>query len=94
MSEVVIARGWGGARVSISETELSGFHIAYSAGGTSAPLPKPTLAAYIDCTALPNGEEFGHSCMHGPPPHRIKVLIFRSQNQKDVYERLRSRAAN
>jgi hypothetical protein len=95
MSAVVITRGWGGTKAAVDEEELTGLHIAGSAGGTGATLPRPTVAGYILCNALPPdvAAEFGHSCQHGPPPHRIKVLVPKGPNDRAVYERLRALAS-
>jgi len=86
---VAVARGWGDwRRLQVDETVLFDFHMATCAGGTQRNLPRPTLAAYMSCDAIPDGVEFGHSCRHGPAPHQIKVLIFKSHNDRAVYERL------
>jgi len=85
MSEVIVTRGWGDhQKLAIDEAALSGIHMTDVAGGTNAKLPRPALAAYVLCTAIPDGAEFGHSCRHGPPPHRIKVLVPKSQNDRHV----------
>jgi hypothetical protein len=91
---VWIARGWGdGLAIEVPVDCLSGLHVATAAGGTLRRLPRPTLAAYMDCTVIPDGSEFGHSCLHGPPPHRIKVLIFQSHNDRRAYRGLRASVA-
>jgi hypothetical protein len=88
---IFVARGWGdGLVIEVPISCLSGLHMATAAGGTLRPLPRPTLAAYMDCTAIPDGAEFGHSCLHGPPPHRIKVLIFQAHNDRGTYKKLRA----
>ena len=87
--QIIVARGWGDwRRLTLPRDALSGLHMATTAGGTLAPLPRPTLAAYMSCEAIPPGEEFGHSCTRGPPPHRIKVLIFKSHNAPRTYQQL------
>jgi len=35
----------------------------------------PVLSARMWCSIIPDGAEFGHSCTHGPPPHRIRVVV-------------------
>lgn len=66
---ITVVRGWGDGRtLDVEAEQLNGFHITTYAGGTLGRLPRPTLAAYMSCTAIPDGAEFGHSCGHGPPP--------------------------
>ena len=91
---VVVARSWGGVGIEVAEIDLRGFVITDSAGGTAARLPRPTLAAYMLCTSIPEDSwgVFGHSCRHGPPPHKIKVLTFKGHNAAATYEKLRSQA--
>jgi hypothetical protein len=90
---VVVARDHGeDATIEVPEGELSGLHYASFAGGRGGRVRGSELAAYMLCTAIPFGRYFGHSCEHGPPPHRIKVLIPRRHNDPEVYARLQARA--
>ena len=88
--EVVVSRNLGGTKVRLPVSALDGLHMTNSAGGTGARLPRTTLAAYIWCSSIPDDywSAFGHSCSHGPPPHRIKVVIPRGANSRVVYEKL------
>jgi hypothetical protein len=80
MSETVtVTRGWGDyRRLDVPEGELSGFHMASTAGGTKAALPRPTLAAYMSRDVIPEDIDFAHSCLHGsgpqPPYSRAEAL--------------------
>jgi len=76
----------------VPEEALSGLHMALNAGGTREPLPRATVAGYMSCDRIPEGEDFGHSCLHGEGPHDIKVLVFKSHNAAGAYERLRTSA--
>lgn len=89
---VTIARDHGDATVEVWESDLTGFHYASVTGGRAAKLPGPKLAAYVMCTSLPYGKYFGHSCEHGPPPHRIKVIVSKALNDPDVFDRLQAKA--
>jgi hypothetical protein len=90
-NRVAVTRGWGDWRqLEVPLDALSGLHITDFAGGTGQRLPRPTLAAYMSCDAIPEGAEFAHSCRHGSGPHRIKVLIFKSHNERKIYEQLRA----
>jgi hypothetical protein len=89
---VVVTRGWGDWRqIEVPVNALSDFRFTEFAGGTQQRLPRPTLAAYMSCEAIPEGADFGHSCEHGSGPHSIKVLIFSSHNRRKLYEQLRQR---
>lgn len=70
----------GGFRLS----KLSGFHMDNTSGGVRATANRFYLHAYAMCTDMEEGE-IGHSCQHGPPPHRIKVCITKTDN-KDTYK--------
>jgi hypothetical protein len=90
---VVISRGWADWRkAQVPVAEVSGLHVTRVAGGTRAPLPRPVLAGYISCDVIPEDGDFGHSCTHGAAPHRIKVLILKGDNTRQIYELLRGRA--
>lgn len=78
---ITVARGWGGRQIQVAPEALDGFHITTETGGVNATLPRPMWAAYMWCDRIPQGADFGHSCRHGPPPHRILVLIPKYANR-------------
>ena len=91
--DVIVSRGWGDSRVAeVPQSALSGLHMTTASGGVKAPLPYPTLSAYVSCACVAD-VEFGHSGRHGACPHSIKVLIFKSQNRPGVYRELRAAAS-
>lgn len=49
------------------------------------------LYGYMMCNQIEEGE-IGHSGIHGPCPHRIKVLIQKCDNDEEIYEKLAERA--
>ena len=86
---VVVSRQWGDwRRITVPASALSGFHMTTITGGVRAHMPRPTLAGYMSCEDIPAGADFGHTCEHGPPPHRIKILIFKSHNTPAIYRKL------
>jgi hypothetical protein len=91
--DVVVSRGWGGARVAVPVSALQGWHIAVQEGGCCRRLPRPMLGAYMSCDALPEGSSFDHDCAHRPGPHRIKVVVPRTHNDRGLYGRLRALGA-
>jgi hypothetical protein len=82
---VTIARDTVDATVEVPASDLSGFHYASFSGGRGTRFAGRQLAAYVMCTSLPYGQYFGHSCEHGPPPHRIKVILPRKLNDPEVF---------
>ena len=53
-------------------------------------LEERELGAYMPCTAIPHKarREFGHTCEHGPQPHRIHVLVLREPAYAKLYDSL------
>ena len=49
------------------------------AGGVGRATPNPMLFGYVWCDGMISGK-IGHSCIHGPPPHRIKVCLVKKLN--------------
>lgn len=94
-SEVIVSRNLGGVKICVPASALSGLHIAEAAGGTGARLSRPSLAAYMSCESIPDDyfPVFGHSCRHGPPPHRIKVVIPKGVNERTIYAELLAAAS-
>ena len=87
---IIIRRQWNDWRkIQIPLSCLFNFHVSAYSGGVKARSPYPMLYAIIKCTDIPEGEEFGHSCHHGPPPHNIKVCIVQRDNPKELYMKLR-----
>ena len=90
---VVVSRQWGDwRRIRVPLSALSGFHVTTITGGVRVHIPRPTLAAYMSCENIPARTDFGHTCEHGPAPHTIKVLIFKSHNAPAVYRKLYAEA--
>jgi len=88
---VTIARDTVDATVDVPASDLSGFHYASFSGGRGTRFAGRQLAAYVMCTSLPYGQYFGHSCEHGPPPHRIKVILPRKLNDPDTFAALQAK---
>lgn len=61
--------------VTVDDAVLSGWHVTRRTGGLHLGTGGPKLAAYMSCAEIPAGVPFGHSCRHGRPPHRIKVIV-------------------
>lgn len=89
ITTVNIQRGWGDYRIAaVPLSALWGWHMSDTAGGTGATLPREALTAYVQCTDL-GDQEFGHSCVHGPAPHTIKVIVAKKHN-RELYAELRA----
>ena len=88
---VTIARDTVDATVEVPASELTGYHYASFSGGRGTRFAGRQLAAYVMCTSLPYGRYFGHSCEHGPPPHRIKVILPRKLNDPETFAALQAK---
>ena len=68
-------------KIDVPFASLDGWHLGTLSGGVRTPSPTPILMAYMWCDLIPEGVEFGHSCEHGPGPHRIKVIVQKTDNR-------------
>jgi hypothetical protein len=68
-------------RAAYRMADLSGLHWSDQSGGRKRKANRQYLHAYVWCDAMIAGA-VGHSCRHGPPPHRIKVCITKVDNKK------------
>lgn len=90
---VTVRRQWNDwKKIKVPLSELRDFHIRSTSGGVSVRSPYPMLYARMWCSAIPKGAEFGHSCVHGTPPHNILVCITQVDNPKPLYKKLRAMA--
>ena len=58
------------------------------AGGTQIESRKPFIYGYVWCDKVLGA--IAHSCIHGPPPHNIKVCLMKGDNSRDVWDRFRT----
>jgi hypothetical protein len=74
---VEVRRQWNDYRIGRCRlNDVEGLHWSdYGSGGFYAP----QLHGYVFCDQIVG--EIGHSCQHGPPPHRIKVCITKRGNE-------------
>lgn len=56
--------------------DVEGWHLRVISGGRQTMHKHPEAYGYVMCDAMLQGE-LGHSCKHGPGPHRILVCISR-----------------
>jgi hypothetical protein len=85
---VKVRRQWNDSRpLEVSLGALRGFHWREASGGVWRRSPRPFLHARMWCSSIPDGSDFPHSCLHGPPPHAILVCICKKDNPR-VFERL------
>ena len=90
---VTVCRHPGDDRsVAVPFSSLQDFHLKVVSGGVKARSAHPMLYARMWCSEIPKGEEFGHSCLHGPPPHEILVCITKSAIPGKLYKMLLSTA--
>ena len=75
----------------IDDSKIWDFHWSKISGGAQINSGMWGLYGRIWCTDL-NGQAFGHSGIHGPCPHEIKILIQKCDNEESVYNILAARA--
>ena len=56
------------------------------AGGTQIESRKPFIYGYVWCDKVRG--DIAHSCIHGPPPHNIKVCLMKRDNSREIWNRL------
>ena len=61
--------------------DVEDWHWSNMSGGRVRRVNRYYLHGYVWCDALIAGR-LGHSCIHGPPPHRIKVCVTKKGNEK------------
>ncbi len=87
-----VRRHWNDYR--IAKVRLADFqspHWDTMSGGVHAASPRPMVYGYIWCDQLLEGE-LGHSCTHGPAPHRIKVVVVKKDNSAAINRIVRDAA--
>ena len=62
-------------------SDVDGWHFSSISGGVRVRANRAYLHAYVMCDQMIEGE-LGHSCSHGPAPHRIKVCIVQKGNEE------------
>ena len=86
-TSVHIRRDWNDHRVgTVRWADLRSPRWDTVSGGEQNRTPQPFIHAFVWCS-LVNGD-IAHSCIHGPPPHDIKVCLVRKDNNRDVWNRL------
>ena len=74
---------WRALRIPFGQ--LGDFHMRQTSGGVAAVSHHYFLYARMSCSEIPHGVEFGHSCRHGPPPHKILVVTERVNNFETLW---------
>jgi hypothetical protein len=90
---VYVRRHWSDYLIgTVRLSSLDGLHMDTKSGGYEGGFgvvaSRPFLHGYILCTDVVTGA-VGHSCRHGPPPHRIKICITQVDNDRRLYAELR-----
>jgi hypothetical protein len=88
---VKVRRQWNDECVaSYRLQDISGLHMDNVSGGVQARANRDYLHGYVLCNSMVDGK-LSHSCLHGPPPHSIKVCVVQKDNTKAAYTLLRKR---
>lgn len=88
-----VRRQWNASLAAeIRLADLSGLHWSDFSGGVGKRANRPYLHGYMSCDAIISGD-LDHSCMHGPPPHRIKVCVVAKDNDRKLMATLKAGVA-
>lgn len=68
----------------VSQNEIDDLHWDTVSGGVGRVSPQPFIHGYVSCDRV--RDEISHSCAHGEGPHRIKVLIVKKDNSKQIFD--------
>jgi hypothetical protein len=60
-------------------SDIDGWHLSDVSGGRQDVANRAYWHAYVMCDAMIEGQ-VGHSCTHGPAPHRIKICVVKKDN--------------
>ncbi len=84
---VRVRRDWDDNRIgAVRWSDLRGPRWDTVSGGEQNRTPQPFIHAFVWCDLVEG--DIAHSCIHGPPPHDIKVCLVRKDNSSDVWSRL------
>ena len=70
--------------------DVEDIHFGRITSGVNVYLSRDTLFFYVMCDGMVEGQ-LSHSCMHGDPPHGIKVVIPKVCNDPELWARLAGR---
>ena len=84
---VYIRRQWNDWRIAqIPLRNLTNLHWDNFSGGVFAKAPQFFIHGYAWCTNIEG--DIAHSCMHGHPPHSIKVCVVKKDNDPTIFSLL------
>lgn len=91
--KVLVRRQWNDGRtLAVPFDKIERLHMSNIAGGHGGRSPRPMVSGYVWCDLIPDGSDFPHSCEHGPPPHRIKVVVTSVDNPPSVMRAIKDAA--
>ena len=91
---LTIARHPGGNYAKVEFEDFQQPHWSDQAGGWQRNYrrhysPWLMVYGYVWCDRIIDETGWiGHSCQHGPPPHRIKVCVIKTATDKDAWTHL------
>jgi len=86
--KVKIRRQWNDWRTAEAYlSDIYNLHWSNVSGGVYARCPREFIHGYIACDSYKG--DLPHSCVHGKPPHSIKVCIVKKDNDPKVFSVVR-----
>jgi len=68
----------------VSQEEIEGLHWDTMSGGVGKSAMQAFIHGYVMCDCVRG--EISHSCAHGEGPHRIKVVVIKKDNTKQIFD--------
>ena len=83
-SNVYVRRDWNDRGLGrVRWADLHALRWDTISGGAQVENLLPSLHAYVWCDKVRGN--IGHSCVHGPGPHNIKVCMLRDDNSRRIW---------
>lgn len=85
--KVSIRRQWNDYRIAEVEfSDLRQLHWDNVSGGVKSRSPKSFIHAFVSCDKIVG--DISHSCVHGKPPHHIKVVLIKKDHTLEIWEKI------
>jgi hypothetical protein len=87
-----VRRQWNDCAIGTVKLEsFGGAHWDVVSGGVRQVAIRPFIHGYVWCNEIIDGA-VSHSCAHGAGPHRIKVCVTKTDNEPEIFAKVRNAA--
>lgn len=85
--DVQIRRQWNDYRIgTVNLEDIENLCWDRISGGVHNVAPQPFIHGNVYCDKIDG--EIGHSCIHGIPPHYIKVCLVKKDNDTKIWNKI------